>query len=287
MNPYHKLVQDIEELIRSGKGFQLGGFPIPEHPPVPDDAPVVMIFSPHPDDECIIGGIALRLLRENGFRAINVAVTQGSHPHRQIPRLEELIPACRYLNFDLLQTTPTGLARIKPDVRDSDPDYWNNAVGIIQSMLTTHRPKLIIFPHEMDQNSGHIGVNMLLHDALEACGPDFSTLTCESEFWSPMRDPNLMLEISSRDLGDMLTALSFHVGEVSRNPYHIRTPMWMIDNVRRGGEIVGKQGGTPPDFLYATNYRIGVWKGGAKSSPFTEGQFIGCHDDITSILPLG
>jgi LmbE family N-acetylglucosaminyl deacetylase len=37
-----------------------------------------LIFSPHPDDECIIGGLALRLLREAKWNVINVAVTLGS-----------------------------------------------------------------------------------------------------------------------------------------------------------------------------------------------------------------
>ena len=286
MNPYHKLVGELAQMVRDGKEFPLGNFPMPPEKELPADAPVAMIFSPHPDDECIIGGLPLRLHRENGFRAVNVAVTQGSHPERQIPRLEELVPACQYLNFELVQTTSHGLARIKPDVRDLDPDYWRNSVDIIKNILLKYQPKVILFPHEIDQNSGHIGVNYLIHDALTACGNDFSTLICETEFWSPMRDPNLMLEISPADLGDMLTALSFHVGEVSRNPYHIRTPMWMIDNVRRGGEIVGKQGGTPPDFLYATNYRIRTWKGGIKANPFDEGQFIGVSQDISTILPL-
>ncbi len=42
------------------------------------NAPVVMIFAPHPDDECIIGALPLRLGREAGFKVVNVAVSQGS-----------------------------------------------------------------------------------------------------------------------------------------------------------------------------------------------------------------
>lgn len=285
-NPYHQLTSTLEKIVREGKNLPFGNVPIPSHPPIPSNAPVAMIFSPHPDDECIIGGIALRLLRENQFRVINVAVTQGSHPHRQIPRLNELIPACQFLNFDLIQTSPTGLAKIKPDTPSTDPEYWQNATRITRNLLLQHQPHIILFPHELDQNSGHIGVNMLTHDALRACGPDFSTLLCETEFWSPMRDPNVLVEIGARDLGDMLTALSFHEGEVSRNPYHVRTPMWMIDNVRRGGEIVGRQGGTPPDFVYGTNYRIRKWERGEKVNPFAEGQFISAQTDICSILPF-
>ena len=62
-----------------------------------------------------------------------------------------------------------------------------------------------------------------------------------------MATPNLMVESSPEDLADMMAALSFHVGEVQRNPYHLLVPAWMQDNVRRGGEVVGGQGGAAAD----------------------------------------
>ena len=59
-----------------------------------------------------------------------------------------------------------------------------------------------------------------------------------------MTDPNLMVEMSAEDLADMIAATTFHVEEVNRNPYHLLLPPWMMDNVRRGGEVAGGQGGT-------------------------------------------
>ena len=59
----------------------------------------------------------------------------------------------------------------------------------------------------------------------------------------PMESPNLMVEISASELGDLITALTFHVGEVKRNPYHLSLPAWMMDNVRRGGEWSGGRAG--------------------------------------------
>ena len=65
----------------------------------------------------------------------------------------------------------------------------------------------------------------------------------------------------------MMAALSFHVGEVQRNPYHLLVPAWMQDNVRRGGELVGGQGGAAPDFTFATLYRLRRWdRGGLRPS---------------------
>ncbi len=42
-----------------------------------------MLFPPHPDDECVNGGLALRLLREAGMRVITVVVTLGSKLERR------------------------------------------------------------------------------------------------------------------------------------------------------------------------------------------------------------
>ena len=57
----------------------------------------------------------------------------------------------------------------------------------------------------------------------------------------------------------MITATTFHVGEVKRNPYHLLLPAWMMDNVRRGAELVGGQGAAAPDFTFAALYRLRKW----------------------------
>ena len=112
MNPYRHLVTEIARLVREGRQYPLGGFPTPSRPQLPDTAPTALVFSPHPDDECIIGGLALRMQRETGVRVVNVAVTQGSKKERRAGRWDELRAACDYLGFDLLATVPGGLERI-------------------------------------------------------------------------------------------------------------------------------------------------------------------------------
>ena len=42
-----------------------------------------LIFAPHPDDEAMSGGLALRLMRECGFEVKDVAVTLGSNKARR------------------------------------------------------------------------------------------------------------------------------------------------------------------------------------------------------------
>ena len=51
--------------------------------------------------------------------------------------------------------------------------------------------------------------------------------------------PNLMIASTVDDVAELVAALSLHAGEVRRNPYHRRLPAWMIDNVRRGAELLG------------------------------------------------
>ncbi len=77
-------------------------------------------------------------------------------------------------------------------------------------------------------------------------------------------------------MADLVTALSFHVGEVRRNPYHLLLPAWMQDNVRRGGELVGGQGGAAPDFVFATLYRLRKWSGGKFTKVLAGGRQIAC-----------
>jgi hypothetical protein len=81
---------------------QLGRFLPGARPKIQANAPNVLIFSPHPDDECITGGLALRLLREAKWNVVNVAVTLGSNRARQAARRRELQNACAALGFKLI-----------------------------------------------------------------------------------------------------------------------------------------------------------------------------------------
>lgn len=283
MNPYQEFVGQLAQSVRDGRKLPLGGLPsatVPVQVPVKAEAPRVLIFSPHPDDEVIIGGIALRLRRERGWRVVNVAVTQGSNKARQAGRWAELEQCCRYVGFDLVQTIPGGLEDINVKTRAKQPEAWSRKVDCIRRILVEHAPRMILFPHDDDWNGTHIGTHHLVVDALRALGPEFSTLTVETEFWGAMDTPNLMVELSERDVTDLISALSFHVGEVQRNPYHLRMPAWLMDNVRRGGELVGGQGGAAPDFLFGTLYRLRRWQGGEFRDVLSRGRFVGATEDV-------
>jgi len=74
------------------------------------------------------------------------------------------------------------------------------------------------------------------------------------------------------------------VGEVARNPYHVLLPGWMSDNVRRGGELIAGFGGAPPDYDFATLYRLGRWNGSALEPVLAAGRLVPAGDDLAFVF---
>jgi N-acetylglucosamine malate deacetylase 1 len=285
-NPYAEMVAGYAKAFRDGKQIPNGAYAAPSRPSISEDAPKALIFSPHPDDECIIGGLALRLLKESGVRVMNVAVTQGSNLDRQAGRLEELQAACHYMGFGLIQTGERGLEGINPGRRDNDPESWAKDVQVIARILQDQNPSIIFVPHLTDWNSTHIGVHWLVMDALATLPATFETCIVETEYWGAMSAPNLMVASSEEDVTEMVTGTSFHVGEVTRNPFHLLHPAWMQDNVRRGSELVGGQGKAAPDFSFATLYRANYWADKQLNPAWEGGRKLDLKNDPASLFDL-
>ena len=257
MNPYLKFIESIQAGIEQAKEITVSG----KTEVVESDAKV-LLFSPHPDDECITGLLPLRLMREAGRQIINVPVTYGSNTERQSGRAAELADACGYLGWE---------------IAGGKADLGSLEVSDVVSILEKVQPEIIFMPHAKDWNSRHIATHFLVVDALKQMADDFSCTVVETEFWGAMDDPNLIVEADAQTLADLVAATSLHVEEVARNPYHLLFPAWMQDNVRRGGELVGGQGGAVPDFSFATLYRLRKWTSGAFADVIDGGK----------VLPMG
>jgi LmbE family N-acetylglucosaminyl deacetylase len=274
-NPYLHMVETYRRTVEEGRRLPLGGFAPDQPPPHPaPDAPTVLLFSPHPDDECITGALPLRLRRQAGMRIINVAVTQGSRKERQAGRWAEVSAACRYLGFECIPTVPGGLEKVNPVARETDPARWQRSVDVITGILESHRPAVVFIPHAKDANSTHVGTYLLVTEALQRLPASFVCRVVTTEFWAPMETPNLMIESSVEEVAALVAATSFHAGEVQRNPYHLTLPAWMQDNVRRGGELVGVQGGAPPAFTFATLYGVYRWAAGTLHRAYEGGRMV-------------
>jgi len=286
MNPYHHFISEYARFAQEGRAYPLGQFAPFPRPATAPNAPKVLVFSPHPDDEVIIGGLALRLLREANWNVINVAVTQGSKKERQTERFQELKNCCECIGFGLVQTAPGGLEKISPKTRAQEPAQWSQSVKVIADILGKHQPRVVLFPHDLDWNSTHVGTHLLVMDALKSLPAEFTCHAVETEFWGQNPSPNLMVELNEQHVADLITALTFHIGEVRRNPYHLSLPAWMIDNVRRGAELVGGQGGAAPDFTFATLYRLRRWNRGRLENIYEGGRYLSCADNPESLFAV-
>jgi LmbE family N-acetylglucosaminyl deacetylase len=239
----------------------LGDPPDCRSAPAPEAAPGhALILAPHPDDECIVGALPLRLQREAGWRVSNVAVTLGSDPGRRAARWAELQDACAVLGFDCLRAGDEGLSDVRPDTAEREPVLWESHVQTLAALLAEHRPALVLAPHALDDNPSHRGVHRLAVEALAAARLD--TVLALTEFWSTQAQPNALVQTGLDDTARLVAALARHAGEIERNPYHLRLPAFLADAVRRGGELVLGAGEAVPDFAFATLYRLVAYRAG-------------------------
>jgi hypothetical protein len=60
----------------------------------------------------------------------------------------------------------------------------------------------------------------------------------------------------------------------------------MLDNVRRGAELVGGRGAKAPDFAFAAIYRLQKWRGGKLWQVFSGGKFLGTAVNPASLFAI-
>ena len=223
-----------------------------------------ILCSPHPDDEALVGGLALRLRLEAGVDVLNCAITLGSNRDARKRRLAEVESSCGILGFHLLVPNhPNGLEDIRPEVRRSREREWHKNAESLAQVFDSEEPDLVFLPHADDYHPTHIGTHYLALDALRIHlerSQRTEILVVETEFWHAMREPNLMVGLSSALVATLLMATAEHGGEVTRNPYHLTLPARLMDNVRRGSEVLGSLGEDASPFLFAELYRISVMK---------------------------
>jgi N-acetylglucosamine malate deacetylase 1 len=251
MDDFREFVRRFEEAL----GAALPALPGPPRPvsASASDAPVALLFSPHPDDEVIIGALALRLQREAGARVVNLAVTLGSDPARRAGRRHELEQACAFLGWEL--EVPSWPADALATV-GNDTAAWAQWVSVAAEALTRWRPCWVFYPHAEDGHPAHRATNRLARAALGCAALPTPPWRVQTEYWQPLAEPNLLVECPPDDLAQLVAALCCHAGEIARNSYHRTLPAWMADNVRRGAERVAEPGSPAPKFPFGVLYRV-------------------------------
>jgi N-acetylglucosamine malate deacetylase 1 len=232
--------------------------------PAPRPAKVVYC-APHPDDECLSGALAFRLRIDSGAAVTNVAITLGSSRQQRARRLHEVECACQAAGFDLVVPQhPSGFDDVIESNRKEMPREWSKKVDILCEIFNRESPDVVLTPHVHDFNSTHVGTHYLVVDALGQHLERHNrepVLFIETEFWHQIERPNLMLGLTAELVAAQLVAITEHGGEMTRNPYHLLHPGRLMDNVRRGSEVVGGQGAAARDFTFAEIYNVAFMKG--------------------------
>ena len=245
---------------------------------------LVLLCSPHPDDEMLTGILPLRLLREQGARVVNLAMTLGSNVARQAARWSELLAACAVVGFDCQRFMKPSDFDLKAGSEEAAG--WLVVEGLAD-LFAQLNPSVVLFPHADDAHPVHISTNRLVAAALAmwTASCQVTVKAVETEYWSSMSAPNLLVGISAEDLALLLAALSCHRGEIVRNPYQLTLPARLMDTVRRGAELVHSTTlTTRPGFLFGELYRLSVWRHGQCQSLPVQNGWIGPGHGLDVIL---
>ena len=198
--------------------------------------PKVLILAPHPDDECLMGGYALRMKQEWGAEVHVLPFSYGSAVQRQQQRKEELGEALQHLGFKWFDPRVTD-SNTAIDLRKLTSDEVTSAVLALN-------PSIIFSPHERDGHATHQEAFHAARSAIQVLAKKIpaSRLWVQTEFWRELDSPNILVPLSVEQVALLGEALSCHRGEIERNPYHLRLPAWYMDQVRRGSERVSGLG---------------------------------------------
>lgn len=226
----------------------------------------VLLFSPHPDDESITGLLPLRLFEEEGRRVINVALTLGSSEARRDERARELADACGILGFEAEHFKPgCDAPQLLKLCGKKGGSAITGLVDPILRILERHRPALVIYPHGRDKHPAHEGAAKLLGQALRLySGRGNRVAAVETECWQSQARVNLAVEGSVLQVGRLCQAISCHRGEVSRNPYHVRQPIRMLENGFRASETLGGFGSLALPIVFCELYNLFRYQNGMK-----------------------
>ena len=227
-----------------------------------------LLLAPHPDDECLMGLLPLRLQEECGFDVRVVPFSLGSRVERRKARAAELRAACRELGFRV-----TGAV---------EPSADRMGMKELAGILARWRPSVFFLAHAKDGHATHRAAHAAGVAAMDAAGGTFQVV--ETEYWHPLERPNLMVAATRNHLNRLRRALECHRGEVARNDYAARLPAWMIDNVRRGAELVGGAGAAAPEIAYATLDRARRRAGGRWTPEFRGARIIGGAENLAELV---
>jgi LmbE family N-acetylglucosaminyl deacetylase len=178
------------------------------------DAPdrrVALVVSPHPDDELIPAGGTLLLLRDAGWRIVNLACSLG-RPSQIACRRAELERACVAVGFEL--------DVIEPPVALSRGDDLDAAAAriaaVIADRFTVWQPSVVVAPGPRDGHHAHEAVAQAVARAVVSIGA--AQTVWWWELWGQLSTATLLVPVESV-LDRVCAALAEHRSQLARNDY--------------------------------------------------------------------
>jgi N-acetylglucosamine malate deacetylase 1 len=194
------------------------------------DAPEILVFAPHPDDDVLGCGGAIAWHAGQGHRVTIVYLTSGESGSLEIPKLElgvirekEAREAAAVLGAakTMFMGWPDGYLEMKPE-------YLQALTALVREI----KPRRAYLPHDAERVRDHAVAHQLAFEAVRrAGGPWFQECRGSSvrgpwavrevfgfEVWTPIQAPSVFLDISAfMDL--KLKALREHKSQLANQPY--------------------------------------------------------------------
>jgi LmbE family N-acetylglucosaminyl deacetylase len=149
--------------------------------------PVALHVAPHPDDEVIAAPATLMVLRDEGWRIVNLACGLGlGRPADRFRRRADLREGCERARLELI------ILEDAPGISSTDDLALAESYlsGELRATITRLGPDLIVCPSPHDGHHGHEVVARGIRDAVERRGSPARVM-----FWGVWRDlalPNVL-----------------------------------------------------------------------------------------------
>ncbi len=191
------------------------------------DQPRILILSPHPDDECLMAGYALRMQEEWSAEVTVVPFSYGSDVSKRAARSQELKEALSVLGFKLLDPR-----------KNQSMDKLS--ISEFSEAVTKINPEIIFSPHANDRHPTHVQAYEMAASVVASVGASApkKITWIQTEYWQAAEKPNLFIPLTAKHVVKIGEALMKHRGEIARNPYHLSLPAWYMDQARRAPELI-------------------------------------------------
>jgi LmbE family N-acetylglucosaminyl deacetylase len=199
--------------------------------------PVVLHVAPHPDDELIGAPATLMVMRDAGWRVVNLTCSLGAPADRD-RRRRELEDACRRARFECeVIANPLDDPLASGDLVEARRRLTTEVVDALER----HRPRLVVAPSPHDRHRGHEVVGRAVVSACAADADadadadagadapgqgDGGPATARAPerlwlwgLWADLPFPTLAVRFDETHMAEILDALSAHAGEMARNDY--------------------------------------------------------------------